>query len=106
MTSTTHVFGSLPMLLIGLLISNLELLLSLIVTTGIILILPHVDALHALMVVPVALVRPLAHDVHLLFMPMLLASAPVVIQQLNIVLIAISVVLLSGAINAFKGKDS
>jgi hypothetical protein len=34
-----------------------------------------------------------------------LASATLVIQQLNIVLIASSVVLLSGAIPALKGKD-
>lgn len=83
----------------------MELSLSRDVITDIISILPHVDALYALLVAPVALVRPSAHDVIPMRTPMLMASAKLVILQLKTALIASSVVLLFGAMPALEGKD-
>jgi len=71
----------------------------------IISILPHADALHVLLVVPVALVRRFAHDVIIMRTPMLMASAKLVIQQLKTALVVCSKAPLFGAITAFKGKD-
>jgi hypothetical protein len=103
--STTAVFISLPMLRSTPLTHSMELSLSRDVITDITSILPHVDALNALTVVPVAIVRLSARDVMPMRTPMLLAHAKLVIQQLNTALIAIFVVLLSGAMPALKGKD-
>jgi len=102
--STTAVFISLPMLL-NTPLPPMEHSLSRDVITDIMSILPHVDALNALPVVPVVIVRLSARDVMPMRTPMLVAHAKLVIQQLNTALIAISVVLLSGAMPAFKGKD-
>jgi len=93
------------MLLITVLTRTMELSLSRVATTDIMLILPQLDALCALLAVPVALVRLCAHDVLAMRTPMQLASATLVIRQLKAVLVAVSVVLLSGAIPVFKGKD-
>jgi hypothetical protein len=104
MTSTTLVFGF-PLMLLIISLSLMEPLLSLIVITDFMLMILSAAASPALIIVPVALVPLFAYNVMPTRTLMPPASATLVTQQLNTVLLARSVVILSGAIAALKAKD-